>query len=65
MSFSEALELVKDGKEVRRKSWSEVEYLWIENGKLMRRIDYDLLELEIVRMDTEDILAEDWELYKQ
>lgn len=64
MSFSEALELVKDGKEVRRKSWSEVEYLWIENGKLMRRIDYDLLELEIVRMDTEDILAEDWELYK-
>lgn len=65
MSFSEALELVKDGKEVRRKSWSEVEYLWIENGKLMRRIDYDLLELEIIRMDTEDILAEDWELYKQ
>lgn len=64
MSFSEALELVKDGKEVRRKSWSEVEYLWIENGKLMRRIDYDLLELEIIRMDTEDILAEDWELYK-
>lgn len=62
MSFSEALELVKDGKEVRRKSWSEVEYLWIENGKLMRRIDYDLLELEIIRMDTEDILAEDWEL---
>lgn len=65
MSFSEALELVKDGKEVGRKSWSEVEYLWIENGKLMRRIDYDLLELEIIRMDTEDILAEDWELYKQ
>lgn len=62
MSFSEALELVKDGKEVRRKSWGEVEYLWIENGKLMRRIDYDLLELEIVRMETEDILAEDWEL---
>lgn len=62
MSFSEALELVKDGKEVRRKSWSKVEYLWIENGKLMRRIDYDLLELEIVRMETEDILAEDWEL---
>lgn len=64
MSFSEALELVKDGKEVRRKSWSEVEYLWMEDGKLMRRFDYDLLEFEIIRMDTEDILAEDWELYK-
>lgn len=64
MNFSEALELMKDGKEVRRKSWAEVEYMWIENGKIMRRIYYDLLELEYVRIESEDILAEDWELYK-
>lgn len=65
MNFSEALELMKEGKEVRRESWAEVEYMWIENGKIMRRIFYDLLELEYVRIETEDILAEDWELYKQ
>lgn len=64
MNFSEALELMKEGKEVRRESWAEVEYMWIENGKIMRRIFYDLLELEYVRIETEDILAEDWELYR-
>lgn len=64
MNFSEALELMKGGEKIRRKSWAEVEYMWIENETIMRRIFYDLLELECIRVDSEDILAEDWELYE-
>ena len=57
MNFSEALELLKQGKRVRRSCWDSAEKLYLENNK------FCMAAYGIV--GTDDVLAEDWEVCKE
>lgn len=56
MKFSEAIKLLEEGKKVRSKYWSDVEYIWLINGKLEDEKGYTY-ELDEENFDYE------WEEY--
>ena len=66
MNFSKALELLKQGKKVRRKEWGKSTKIFIRNGQLF--IDNDEEECNYANTSAYcilgDMLADDWEEYK-
>ena len=62
MNFSEALDLLKQGKKVRRSCWDSAEKLYLENNKFCLAA-YGIVGTIGVHYD--DMLAEDWEEYKE
>jgi hypothetical protein len=59
MTFANALEFMKLGKKVQRKSWLEYDYLFIENDILMCDGGFPFITL----LKKEDINAKDWRIY--
>lgn len=61
MTFSEAIEAMKQGYKVRHSMWSAKYYYYhIHNGVIVDS-DYE----EIVDIDTGDILSDHWEIYTE
>lgn len=59
MTFSEALEIMKDGGIVRREEWIEGTYIRIaDDDRLRDEEGFDYIKQQSI---TEDILADDWE----
>lgn len=67
MNFSKALELLKQGKKVRRKVWKKSTKIFIRNEQLF--VDNDEEECNYANTSVyyilSDILADDWEEYKE
>ena len=67
MNFSKALELLKQGKKVRRKEWGKSTKIFIRNEQLF--VDNDEEECNYANTSVyyilSDILADDWEEYKE
>lgn len=69
MSFEMALANLKRGSKMRRVSWETGLYLKLSRGELNFYCDGKLMEIELDRYQEEsltfdDILAEDWVIYK-
>ena len=62
MNFSEALELLKQGKKVRRSCWDSAEKLYLENHEFYLAA-YGIAGTTGIHY--EDMLAEDWKEYKE
>ena len=62
MNFSEALDLLKQGKKVRRSCWDRAEKLYLENNEFWMSA-YEISGATGVHYD--DMLAEDWEECKE
>lgn len=60
MTFSEALEAMKQGHKVRKKDWSNLDYLVLKNGKIINNYESDwtylCIELPIIN---------NWEIYNE
>ena len=67
MNFSKALELLKQGKKVRRKAWEKSTKIFIRNEQLF--VDDDEVECNYANTSVyyilSDILADDWEEYQE
>ena len=67
MKFSKALELLKQGKKVRRKEWGKSTKIFIRNEQLF--VGNDEEECSYANTSVyyilSDILADDWEEYKE
>lgn len=62
MDFSEALQLMKQGKRVRRECWIDDTFIRIADDDRFRdEEDFDFIKQQGI---TEDILANDWEVYE-
>lgn len=61
MTFSEALEAMKQGYKVRRECWNNCKYLFIDEEYFITNSDNDLIDK--IRVDL--ILATDWEIYNE
>lgn len=62
MNFSEALELLKQGKEVRRSCWDSAEKLYLENNEFWLAA-YEIAGTTGIHYD--DMFGEDWEECKE
>ena len=64
MNFNEALELLKQGKKVRRiNCYGYVSIYYLEGGTLYKQDDYCTLKIGI--MPVKSLLDDDWEEYKE
>ena len=64
MNFSEALELLKQGKKVERtNNYGYVAVYWLEDGKIYKQDDFYKLEIGI--MPVKSLLDDGWEEYKE
>ncbi len=61
MNFSEALELLKEGKKIRRKTWSERSYLTILHG-IIKFVESNVLGYSEINLSSNNIVADDWEV---
>jgi hypothetical protein len=64
MKFEEVLPLLREGKKFRRLSWSNYDDKHIcvyKNKIIFCFIDFEC-DLEKFNLDSEDILADDWEI---
>lgn len=63
MTFLEAVQAMKEGKNVRRKSWKHLNrFLWAEDED--SQINNSLYGLNLL-ITPEDIEATDWEIWKE
>lgn len=68
MDFSEAIKLLKEGKQLKRKYWTDAVFL--EDGVFRYTLSNNYLipvegdEYEYYHLQDEDILANDWEEVK-
>ncbi len=58
MNFAEALAAMERGEKVRRDSWSEEEYIYLDNSDAFRCNDE-----EFASLTRKDLNAPDWEIY--
>jgi len=62
MKFEEALKLLKEGKRLTRKEWSRI-YLAIRKNELIKYC-YKGFMLDSFELSSDDILADDWQIYE-
>lgn len=62
MRFEEALKAMRDGKKVREKCWNDWEFMWIDSIKIKWFANPDLDEEFAEEINSDMILAEDWEI---
>lgn len=61
MKFEEAIQLLKEGKKIRRKHWSEEEYIQLEKIGETEIIDNE--GMTAYYLDVYDTIFDDWEEY--
>lgn len=64
LSFSKALDLLKEGKKVRRNEWLENEYLYLEEVENGGRLVFQKMGNinKLFSAFQEDLLADDWRM---
>jgi len=61
MNFIEALELAKQGKKIRIKTWENTNfYIWLKLNVL-----YDINDYEFCSFTLDDYMSLDWEVYRE
>lgn len=63
MDFSEALKMMKNGTKICRSDWDIEEYLFLNDDGLIEYHGGFITSSEPDVVDTEDVMAMDWEVY--
>lgn len=67
MKFEEAVNLLREGKKVRRRCWIpgmvRLNFEWVQLDLIKKEVRNNLGEIEA--FSTEEVLADDWEEYKE
>ena len=65
MNIGDAVRLLKEGKKVRRASWGREFHIKLISESIIVQRDGDTYTKDVTYLNNEDILADNWEEYKE